>query len=218
MMNLVARGLVGCLCVFGTGLAQAGINSWSTTGPQGGSFADLERSSTVPGTVYATLGHSFYRSLDGGRTWSAAYPLGAQTADIAVDPTNGRRVYVAVVDKGVFRSEDAGRTFVQVASSFSAWSVAVGGTDGATVYYSGQNVFARSTDRGNTWTTQSTPFNTATTLLVIRRWTVDRELSFELPHPTASCWAKPKFRTSSIFSGACRRIADAPAFRSSDSC
>ncbi|HET9473075.1 MAG TPA: hypothetical protein VFO82_04230, partial [Steroidobacteraceae bacterium] len=168
MKNLVARGLIGCLCLFGTGLADAGINSWTTTGPQGGNFADLERSSTVPGTVYATLGHGFYRSLDGGRTWSTAYPLPAQTADIAVDPTNGRRVYVAVVDKGVFRSEDAGRTFVQVASSFSAWSVAVGGTDGATVYYSGQNVFARSTDRGNTWTTQSTPFNSATTLLVDR--------------------------------------------------
>jgi hypothetical protein len=56
-------------------LQDAGINSWSTTGPQGGNFADMERSSTVPGTVYATLGHSFFRSLDGGRNWSAAYPL-----------------------------------------------------------------------------------------------------------------------------------------------
>ena len=98
----------------------------------------------------------------------AAYPLPGQTEDIAVDPTDGRRVYVAVADKGVFRSEDAGKTFAQVASSFSAWGVAVGGTDGATVYYSGQNVFARSTDRGNTWTTQSVPFNAATTLLVDR--------------------------------------------------
>ena len=108
MKNLVARGLVGCLCVFGTGLADAGINSWTTTGPQGGNFADMERSTTVPGTVYATLGHSFYRSLDGGRTWSGANTLPGWTEDIAVDPTDGRRVYVVVADKGVFRSEDAG--------------------------------------------------------------------------------------------------------------
>jgi hypothetical protein len=168
MKNLVVRGLAGCLCVFGTSLAFAGINTWTTTGPQGGNFADLERSSTVPGTVYATLGRSFYRSLDGGRNWGPAYRMPAQTADIAVDPVDGRRVYVAVVDKGVFRSEDAGQTFVQVASSFSAWGVALGGADGATVYYSGQNVFARSTDRGTTWTTQSAPFNSATTLLVDR--------------------------------------------------
>src|SRR4051812_5851916 len=168
MKNLVAQGLVGCLYVFGTGLAFAGVNSWSTTGPPGGNFADLERSTTVPGTFYATLGHSFYRSLDSGRTWSGAYSLPGQTEDIAVHPTDGRRVYVAVADKGVFRSEDAGKTFTQVASSYSAWSVAVGGTNGATVYYSGQNVFARSTDRGNTWTTQSAPFNSAITLLVDR--------------------------------------------------
>ena len=211
MKNLVARGLVGCLCVFGTSLAVAGINSWSTTGPQGGNFADMERSSTVPGTVYATLGHSFYRSLDGGRTWSAAYSLPGQTADIAVDPTNGLRVYVAVVDKGVFRSEDAGRTFAQIANSFSVWGVAVGGTDGATVYYSGPNVFARSTDRGNTWTTQSAPFNSATTLLVDRAnpdlITANFQLNIGLsndggvswtyvPSPAAGAWIYAMYRVS----------------------
>jgi hypothetical protein len=168
MNGFIARGLAAGVALLVCNAGLAGVNSWTTQGPQGGNLADLERSSTSPNTVYATLSRSFYRSTDAGRTWSSAYRLPGHVADIAVDPTNGLRVYVVVVDAGLFRSEDGGQSFTQVVSSFSGWGVGVGGVDGATVYFSGNYQFLRSTDRGNTWTTQSTPANAASTLLVDR--------------------------------------------------
>lgn len=172
MKAFKARGLVAGVALLACGASVAGINSWTVSGPQGGNFFDLERSTTAPNTVYATYGHSFFRSTNGGRTWNAGFNFELQAGDIAVDPTDGRRVYVAVVGNvgaGVYRTEDGGDTFTRVASPFfGAWGVGVGGADGRTVYYSASNVFARSTDRGATWTVRSTPMNVVQKMLVDR--------------------------------------------------
>src|SRR6185369_11324287 len=142
MTRTLARGFAAAFALLVSGLASAGINTWTTRGPQGGNFGDLKRSPTAPNTVYAGLGHSFFSSTNGGRTWNGGYHFEEQVNQIAVDPTDGRRVYVATVDVrrvggGVYRTEDGGDTFTKVAAPwFGAWSVGVGGPDGRTVYYS----------------------------------------------------------------------------------
>jgi hypothetical protein len=60
-------------------------------------------------------GMGAYRSTDGGTTWQAAtgVPHGAFGFQLAVDPTNPSIVYAAT-GAGLFRSTDAGATYVNV--------------------------------------------------------------------------------------------------------
>ena len=168
------RGLAAGLVLLVCGAATAGVNGWTVTGPQGGNFGEFERAPTAPNTLYAGLGHSFFRSTNSGRTWNSGYHFEEQVTDIAVDHTDARRVYVTTVAvtgvvAGVYRTEDGGDTFTKVANPFfGAWGVGVGGPDGRTIYYSSSNQFARSTDRGVTWTVRSTPVNVVTKLVVDR--------------------------------------------------
>jgi photosystem II stability/assembly factor-like uncharacterized protein len=70
-----------------------------------------------------TVGNGIYRSDDAGRTWEhLGLRDGQQIPQIQVDPRDRDRVYVAVLghpyganeERGVFRSDDGGRTFEKV--------------------------------------------------------------------------------------------------------
>jgi photosystem II stability/assembly factor-like uncharacterized protein len=86
----------------------------------------LEPSLTDPDTVYAGVEDAaLFRSTDGGKTWTEMSGLrlhssGAQWAPgaggmclhtILLDPANASRMYVAISAAGVFRSDDAGKTW-----------------------------------------------------------------------------------------------------------
>jgi uncharacterized repeat protein (TIGR01451 family) len=133
-------------------IACAGENTWTVSGPPGGVFRDLEASPTDPNVFYAAYGRTFFRSADGTATWNAREFV-HEVVDIAVDPTDGTRLYVAALDDGLYRSEDGGLTFTQIApGNTQVWSVGVGGADGKTVYYAtGNGSFFQSTDRGQTF-------------------------------------------------------------------
>lgn len=76
-------------------------------------------------------GMGIFRSADGGKTWQ---PSGLDTVDriarVRIDPTNTQRVFVAALgrlwteggDRGVFRTEDGGRTWVNVLKGVNATS------------------------------------------------------------------------------------------------
>jgi uncharacterized repeat protein (TIGR01451 family) len=131
---------------------QAGENTWTVSGPPGGYFRDLEASPTDPKVFYAAYGRSFFHTSDGAATWQAREFV-HEVVDIAVDPTDGTRVYVAALEDGLYRSEDGGLTFTQIAPGDTLmWAVGVGGADGKTVYYAtGNGSFYQSTDRGQTF-------------------------------------------------------------------
>ena len=70
-----------------------------------------------------STGDGIYRSTDGGRTWKhLGLRDGQQIPQIAVDPKDPRRLFVAVLghpygpnqERGIFRSTDGGETFQRV--------------------------------------------------------------------------------------------------------
>ncbi|GFE81975.1 hypothetical protein GCM10011487_39750 [Steroidobacter agaridevorans] len=142
----------------------AGVNSWTIKGPPGGIFQGVRASSTDSGVFYAIYSRSVHRSTDGGVTWTTLKNFASQVNSVAVDPTDGNRLYVTALDHGLFRSDDRGQSFVQVAPAGAGlWGV---GTNGATVYYAMSNRVYRSNDRGQTWSAPSTAPQTLTRILV----------------------------------------------------
>jgi len=147
-----------------TNVSYAGVNSWTIKGPPGGTFGEVRASSTRSNVFYATYSRSVHRSSDGGVTWTTAREFASQVNSLAVDPTDGNRLYVGVLDHGVFRSDDGGQNFVQVApAGAGVWGV---GTNGTTTYYASGSQIYRSLDRGQTWSAMTSPGQTFTRILV----------------------------------------------------
>ena len=86
----------------------------------------LEPSLTDPDTVYAGIEDAaLFRSTDGGRSWSELPGLRGHSSGpnwhpgaggmclhtILIDPTNSKRIFVAISAAGAFRSDDGGQTW-----------------------------------------------------------------------------------------------------------
>ena len=91
---------------------------------------DVEIDPSNPDTVYATLWESrqgpwenaawrgtnggIFKSTDGGATWrqlTNGLPQGIQHAEIAIAPSQSRRLYAIVAPGGFYRSDDGGETW-----------------------------------------------------------------------------------------------------------
>ena len=106
-----------------------GTHQWYDGTPHPWEFArvwHLEPSPTDPDTVYAGVEDAaLFRSADGGQTWQELAGLrdhdsgpfwqpgagGMCLHTILLDPSDPERMYVAISAAGVFRTEDAGKTW-----------------------------------------------------------------------------------------------------------
>ncbi len=146
--------------------------------------SDLEFDSANPDIVYAALwesrqgpwengawsgtGGGIYKSTDGGTTWfqlTTGLPSGADgivQADVAVAPSDPKRVYAAVATArgtGIYRSDDAGQSWSRVTNDPRP-AARIGGGDlpvpavdpkNPDVVYSASVVTWKSADGGKTW-------------------------------------------------------------------
>ena len=108
---------------FGAGseTAWAGINEWTSIGPDGGSIQALAIDPQNPRTVYASTQFNVYRSTDGAASWAKTGFTGRANS-LVIDPRNSDTIY-APTPTGVSKSTDGGAT----------WSAASSGLPGAPI-------------------------------------------------------------------------------------
>lgn len=116
----------------------------------------LEIDPSQPETMYAGIDrHGLFRSTDGGAHWAPAgnFSLG-DVNDVEVSPVSSATVY-ASSPYGVYRSADAGGSWLLSQAMGSAEALAVHPTLAGTVYAGGVYGVFKSTDAGATWVKMS---------------------------------------------------------------
>ena len=143
----------------GGDVASAGINVWTSNGPEGRKIRSLAIDPVTSAMVYAgTDGGGVYKSVDGGGSWTAVN-IGLTVFSIlalAIDPAAPATVYAATNAGGVFKSADGGGTWTAVNNGLGrhgAWALAIDPVTPATIYAGtgGDGVF-KSVDGGGSWT------------------------------------------------------------------
>ena len=131
----------------------AGINRWTSNGPDGGEVSAFVMDPKVPSTLYATATHGgLYKSVDAAATWRLLSPDRIQV--LAVDPVTTATIY-ANGEVGVVKSTDAGETWQGVGLE-GAIAIVVDPRDHTTVYacvsgaFDSRGVY-KSLDGGATW-------------------------------------------------------------------
>lgn len=135
-------------------------------------YAAMWRAERKPWTIISGAREGgVYRSADGGDNWSrlsGGLPAGlVGKSDFAVSPAKPDRLYVLIEAKpggGLYRSDDAGRSFIAVDTTtrglitrpFYYTNIDADPTNSDIVYV-GTEDFYKSTDAGKTWATMSTP-------------------------------------------------------------
>jgi hypothetical protein len=96
----------------GLPVGSVGGIAWTPAGGDGGTLVVLTGDHAFSND-YAGMGA--YWTTDGGKNWhhASGIPDGALSFQVAVDPTNPKRVYAAT-GLGLYRSDDAGRSFENV--------------------------------------------------------------------------------------------------------
>ncbi len=108
--------LVVALSVLLAGVAHAGINQWTTTGPVGRSVSALAVDPQTPTTVYAGTDQGVFKSVSNGASWALLpTPFFSEIPILALDPANPAVLYAAyhrvvddIISAGVFKSTDGG--------------------------------------------------------------------------------------------------------------
>ncbi len=152
----------------GMNAAQAGVNDWTSVGPDGGLVLDLAFHPTDPATMYAATSGGFYLSSDAGASWQLTAPpttLGNYFRATALAVADGAPdlVHIASAYGNGLRSDDRGVTLSVTMGAFApgltlpAHSSAIAAAaDSSAIYYTMNLGIYLSTDGGRTRQLRST--------------------------------------------------------------
>src|SRR6266542_3100797 len=113
LMTLVVVASMG----LAVGVASAGVNAWTSSGPDGGIVNALAVDPVTPATVYAgTNGGGVFKSGNGGGSWAAvnAGLTNLNVSALTIDPATPATVYAGTDGGGVFKSVNGGGSWAAV--------------------------------------------------------------------------------------------------------
>ena len=147
--------------------ALAGVNRWSTQGPDGGWIQALAMDPSSPNTIYAAAySAGVFKSVDGSAHWKPSnqgftYLQGYfWMLSLAVDPQTPSTVYAGSDGAGVYKSTDGGKTWFLRSDDLGGnagiiQSLVIDPVDPSTLYVSTPDGVFKSTDAGCTWVPKS---------------------------------------------------------------
>jgi len=108
-------GALACLAIGACGSAvEAGVNRWSSIGPEGNTVHKLAVSPVDQNLVYLSMGTDLYRSTDQGGHWiKTGQGVSGWVNSLVADRVNAETVYAATAF-GVFKSSDRGATWFSI--------------------------------------------------------------------------------------------------------
>ena len=127
-----------------------GGRSWRVAGLEGQDVMNLVRAEN--GALWATGHNVAATSTDDGTTWVDVRPRGLPSLDIhgfTVD--TGGRLYAAVANEGLFRSEDEGKTFRLVSREVGPAAYGLAARGGELFAGDAERGLVSSGDGGRTW-------------------------------------------------------------------
>jgi photosystem II stability/assembly factor-like uncharacterized protein len=148
--------------------AQAGVDGWTTSGPEGGTVQALAIDPQNPATLYAAVRHNaspestdVYKSADAGSSWRVVANLSGSPQALAIDPQTPTTLYLRAYRR-VYKSTDGGDRWTLVNTSLpgsylSVQNLVIDPQTPTTLYAGtfGDGVF-KSTDGGGTWNAVNT--------------------------------------------------------------
>jgi hypothetical protein len=140
--------------------AEAGVNTWTPSGPEGGIITALAIDPQSPDTLYAGIEeHGVYKSTNGGASWAVVNTglTDMRILSLAAAPSTPVTLYAGTYF-GVFKSIDGGASWSESnvgLTDTTVTALAVDKTTPATLYAgTGSGVF-KSTNSGANWNASS---------------------------------------------------------------
>jgi photosystem II stability/assembly factor-like uncharacterized protein/pimeloyl-ACP methyl ester carboxylesterase len=138
-------------------------NSLVNEGPFGGSVLALAADPTNPLTTYASVGHGFYKTTNGGASWfsiSNGLTQSTPAVDVeavAVATSNPSIVFISNINDGLYKSSDGGSSWTAISfgrqggALSSVTTLRIDPSNPSTVYVIGSLGFYKTTDGGANW-------------------------------------------------------------------
>src|SRR5260221_135827 len=101
--------------------AEAGVNRWTTTGPESRNIVQVTSfgfDPSAPATLYAATAGGVFKTVNGGESWTAINGAGltGQVRFLAIDPSTAISLYAVSYGRELFKSSDGGASWMAINS------------------------------------------------------------------------------------------------------
>jgi photosystem II stability/assembly factor-like uncharacterized protein len=167
-VRVVSHGAALCCIALSSFAVNAGVNSFTASGPEGGLVRKVVFHPTDSSVVYLIANSGFYRSSDAGASWKlVSSDFNSAPTDLAVSSLYPSRAALSVAGEG-YESVDDGMSLRKITALPNPWSSAVDyGSDGW-LYAVSVNHVGRSSDGGATWQSAADLPGAATVGFIVR--------------------------------------------------